>query len=57
MDFFPSLTEEHVNTISFLGLDGKRPGSFGGLAAHKGAQWCFKWFRNLTKDNRQKWLG
>lgn len=52
MDFFPSLTEEHVNTISFLGLGGKRPGSFGGLAAHKGAQWCFKWFRNLTKDNR-----
>lgn len=55
--FFPSLTEEFVNTISILGLGSWGPGSSGGLAAHKGAPWYSEWLRNLTKDERQKQLG
>ena len=34
--FFPSLTEECINTISILGLGSQGPGSSGGLAECKG---------------------
>lgn len=55
--FFPSLTEECINTISILGLGSQGPGSSGGLAECKGAPWCSKRCRNLTKEDRQKRLG